>query len=108
MTANFANASINGNLAMFTNQPSGYGTYNMAFNGGISTTSPINAVTTSVSKVNGSLGTCAAGCSGTGNVGFYSAPTSSPSTANPPAAAGLSYNFNTGSNVVQGVAVFKR
>ena len=100
LTANFANASINGNLGLYTNQPTGYGTYNMTFNGSISPASPLNSVSTLVSKVSGSLGTCAAGCAGTGNVGFYGNPT--------PVAAGLSYNFNTGSNVVQGVAVFKR
>ena len=72
----------------------------MTFNGSISPSSPLNSVSTLVSKVSGSLGTCAAGCAGTGNVGFYGNPT--------PVAAGLSYNFNTGSNVVQGVAVFKR
>jgi hypothetical protein len=101
LTANFANASINGNLALFTSQPTGYGTYNMTFNGGISSSSPINSVTTQVSKINGTLATCAGGCAGAGNVGFYG--------NNPgPTAAGLAYNFNTGSNVVQGVAVFKR
>ena len=100
LAANFANASINGNLGLYTNQPTGYGTYNMTFNGSISPSSPLNSVSTLVSKVSGSLGTCAAGCAGTGNVGFYGNPT--------PVAAGLSYNFNTGSNVVQGVAVFKR
>ena len=100
LTANFANRTINGNLGLYTNQPSGYGTYNMAFNGGISSSSPLNSVATLVSKVGGSLATCAAGCAGTGNVGFYGNSS--------PTAAGLSYNFNTGSNVVQGVAVFKR
>ncbi len=100
LTANFANRTINGNLGLYTNQPSGYGTYNMTFNGGISSSSPLNSVTTLVSKVSGSLGTCAGGCAGTGNVGFYGNSS--------PTAAGLSYNFNTGSNVVQGVAVFKR
>jgi hypothetical protein len=100
LTANFANASINGNLGLYANQPAGYGTYNMTFNGAISSSSPLNSVTTYVSKVNGSLATCSAGCSGTGNVGFYGNPA--------PTAAGLSYSINTGSNVVQGVAVFKR
>ena len=100
LTANFANRTINGNLGLYTNQPSGYGTYNMTFNGGISSSSPLNSVTTLVSKVSDSLGTCAGGCAGTGNVGFYGNSS--------PTAAGLSYNFNTGSNVVQGVAVFKR
>lgn len=100
LTANFATAKINGNLGLYTNQPAGYGTYNMTFNGGISQSSPINSVSTLVSKVSGSLATCASGCAGLGNVGFYGNPS--------PTAAGLSYNFNTGSNVVQGVAVFKR
>ena len=100
LTANFANASINGNLGLYTNQPAGYGTYNMTFNGGISPSSPINSVSTQVTKISGSLATCAGGCAGAGNVGFYGNPS--------PTAAGLSYNFNTGSNVVQGVAVFKR
>ena len=100
LTANFATAKINGNLGIYTNQPAGYGTYNMTFNGNISQSSPINSVTTLVSKVSGSLATCASGCAGAGNVGFYGNPS--------PTAAGLSYNFNTGSNVVQGVAVFKR
>ncbi len=100
LTANFATAKIDGNLGLYTNQPSGYGSYNMTFNGGISSSNPLNSVNTLVSKISGSLPTCAAGCAGTGNVGFYGNPT--------PVAAGLSYNFNTGSNVVQGVAVFKR
>ena len=100
MTANFAKASINGNVGLYTNQPAGYGTYNMTFNGGISPSSPINSVSTFVSKVSGSLATCSGGCAGAGNVGFYGNPS--------PTAAGLAYNFNTGSNVVQGVAVFKR
>ena len=107
LTANFANASINGNLGLYTNQPAGYGTYNMTFNGNISPASPLSFVSTLVSKISGSLGTCASGsgCAGTGNVGFYGNTTTTLST---PMAAGLSYNFNTGSNVVQGVAVFKR
>ncbi|WP_215391093.1 FecR domain-containing protein [Polynucleobacter sp. VK25] len=104
LTANFANPSISGNLAMVTNQPAGYGTYNMTFNGGLSTSSPLNSVSTFVSKISGSLGTCSAGCSGAGNVGFYGGTSLAPA----PTAAGLAYNFNTGTNVVQGVAVFKR
>ena len=104
LTANFANPSINGNLGLYTNQPSGYGTYNMTFSGGLSTLSPVNSVTTFVSKINGSLATCAAGCSGIGVVGLYGGTT----TNTAPTAAGLTYNFNTGSNLVQGVAVFKR
>ena len=104
LTANFANASINGNLGLYTNQATGYGTYNMTFNGGLSTSSPLNTVSTFVSKISGSLTACSAGCSGAGNVGFYGGTSSAPA----PTAAGLAYNFNTGSNVVQGVAVFKR
>ena len=104
LTANFANPSINGNLGLYTNQPSGYGTYNMTFSGGLSTISPVNSVSTFVSKISGSLATCASGCSGIGVVGLYGGTL----TNTAPTAAGLTYNFNTGSNLVQGVAVFKR
>ena len=105
LNANFAtrSPSISGNLTMFTSQTAGYANYNMAFSGAGSTNTPLaqTAVTTAVSKVNGTLATCAGGCAGNGNVAFYGSNTS-------PQAAGLSYNFNTGSNIVQGVAVFKR
>ena len=105
LNANFAtrSPSISGNLTMFTSQTAGYANYNMAFSGAGSANTPLaqTAVTTAVSKVNGTLATCAGGCAGNGNVAFYGSSTS-------PQAAGLSYNFNTGSNVVQGVAVFKR
>ena len=101
LTADFASRTVNGNLSLYTNQPTGYGTYNMTFTsgaGGLSSSTP--QVATFVSKISGSLATCGSGCNGAGNVGFYGNPT--------PSAAGLSYNFNTGSNLVQGVAVFKR
>lgn len=101
ITANFASPSITGNLGLYNNQPSGYGFYNMAFNGGLSTSNPNNNVTGTVSKVSGSSVLCTAGCPAAGNVVFYG-------NATPAQAAGLSYNFSTGSNVVQGVAAFKR
>ena len=103
LNANYATASpsISGNLTMFTSQTSGYGNYNMAFSGAGSSTLAQSPVTTAVTKINGTLATCAGGCAGNGNVAFYG------SSGNPQA-AGLSYNFNTGANVVQGVAVFKR
>jgi hypothetical protein len=47
----------------------------------------------------GTLNTCAATCTGTGNVSFYGSNA---------AAAGLAYDINTGTNVLQGVAVFKK
>jgi len=104
LTANFAKASISGNMGLYTTQPTGYGFYNMAITstpGSLSSANANNIVATNVSLVSGSLNTCSGGCAGAGNVTFY---------GNAPAAqaAGLSYNFNTGSNVVQGVAAFKR
>ena len=116
MTANFASKQINGNLALYNTQPTGYGVYNMSFSGGLSPAAAANTVATNVIKTGGSLTACAGGCGGTGNVVFYGggaatpspSPTPAPSTTTPAQAAGLSYNFNTGNNVVQGVAVFKR
>jgi hypothetical protein len=105
LTANFAANSISGNMGLYTNQPAGYGFYNMAITP-VSTLSNLtaanNAVNTNVSLVSGSLTTCAAGCGGKGNVTFYG------NNVQPVQAAGLTYNFNTGSNVVQGAAVFKK
>ena len=101
MTANFASAAINGNLGLYSSQAGGYGVFNMAFSGGLSPNSPSNAVTTTVTKAAGGLTTCSGGCGGTGNVAFYGNST-------PAQAAGLSYNFTTNTNLVQGVAVFKR
>ncbi len=107
MTANFASAQINGNLAMFNTQPAGYGVYNMTFTGGLSPSAASNTISTNVTKLSGSLGMCVAGCAGSGNVSFYGGGAVTPS-ATPAQAAGMSYNFNTGGNLVQGVAVFKR
>jgi hypothetical protein len=98
MTANFAAAAISGNLAMTTIQPTGYGNYNMGFSGALGTTAS-NDVTTALTRLSGTLNTCAATCTGSGNVSFYGP------TAN---AAGLAYDVNTGTNVLQGVAVFKK
>lgn len=104
LTANFASSTkaISGNLSLFTTQTGGYGNYNMAFSSpGAITTAAQTPVITAVSKINGTLATCSGSCAGTGNTALYGAN-------NNPQAAGLSYNFNTGSNIVQGVAVFKR
>lgn len=98
MSANFASSAISGNLAMTTIQPGGYGNYNMGFSGPLGTTAS-NNITTSLSKLTGTLNTCAATCTGTGNVSFYGSNA---------AAAGLAYDINTGTNVLQGVAVFKK
>lgn len=98
LTANFVNRAISGNLNIIATQTAGYGTYNMGFSGGLGNT-PNNTVSTSLSKVNGTLATCSSACSGTGNVSLYG-----PNAG----AAGLSYSVNTGTNVLQGVAVFKR
>ena len=103
MTANFANAQLSGNVGLYNNQPAGYGFFNMGFSGALSSSAPVNNVTTNVVQTSGSLNMCTGGCAGTGNVVFYGN-----NAAKPAEAAGLSYNFNTGSNVVQGVAVFKR
>ncbi|QWD77376.1 FecR domain-containing protein [Polynucleobacter sp. MWH-Svant-W18] len=107
LTANIATAKINGNVAMFNNQSSGYGVYNMAFTGNLNAAAPYNDVSTNLTKVSGPQTMCAAGCAGSGNVTFYGGGTQSP-TSTAAKAAGLSYNINTGNNVVQGVAVFKR
>ncbi len=102
LVANFASAQISGNLGLYNTQPAGYGIYNMSFSGSsMSPTNASNTVSTNVLKTAGTLGACAGGCAGSGNVTFYG--------NNPgPQAAGLAYNFNTGGNVVQGVAVFKK
>ena len=98
LRANFASSAISGNLAMITTQSAGYASYNMAFSGPLGTAAS-NSVTTSLAKTSGTLTTCAAACSGSGNVSFYGTNA---------AAAGLSYNVNTGTNILQGVAVFKQ
>jgi hypothetical protein len=98
LTANFASSAISGNLAMTTTQSAGYGNYNMGFSGPLGTAAS-NTVTTSFAKTSGTLTTCTTACNGTGNVSFYGTNA---------AAAGLSYNVNTGTNVLQGVAVFKQ
>ncbi|MBU3539639.1 FecR domain-containing protein [Polynucleobacter sp. UB-Tiil-W10] len=103
LTANFASSQLTGNLALYTNQPTGYAFLNMNIAGSLSAAADSNTVSTSVVKTSGSNSICTAACNGSGNVVFYgNAP------GNPAQAAGLSYNFSTGSNVVQGVAVFKR
>ena len=98
LTANFASQAISGNLAITTTQNAGYGLYNLGFSGGLGNT-PNNTVSTTLVKSSGTLATCTAACSGTGNVTLYG-----PNAG----AAGLSYNVNTGTNILQGVAVFKR
>lgn len=98
LTANFASRAISGNLAMTTNQSAGYGLYNMNFSGGLGSGAS-NPVSTSLTKIAGTLPTCTTACSGSGNVSFYGTEA---------AAAGLAYDINTGKNVIQGVAVFKR
>jgi hypothetical protein len=98
LTANFASKAISGNLAITTTQTAGYGLYNMGFSGALGS-SPNNLVNTSLIKTSGTLTTCTTACGGTGNVTLYGANAG---------AAGLSYNVNTGTNVLQGVAVFKQ
>jgi hypothetical protein len=102
LTANFLSQAISGNLGITTNQTVGFGQYNMTFNsanGALATASPSYAVNTSLIQTSGTLATCKTACSGSGNVSFYG-----PNAG----AAGLSYDVNTGNNVLQGVAVFKR
>ena len=101
LTANFASRAISGNLAITTTQTADYGLYNMGFSGSLGST-PNNTVTTSMIKSSGTLDMCTAACAGTGNVSLYG------TGANSANAAGLSYSVNTGTNVLQGVAVFKR
>ncbi|WP_161491127.1 FecR family protein [Polynucleobacter hirudinilacicola] len=97
LTANIGAATINGNLGLFSTT-SGNANYNMAFSGGL-TGSANNIVNGTVSNTTGNQGVCKSGCAASGNVSFYNTPVS---------AAGLSYNFNTGTTFVQGVAVYKR
>lgn len=98
LTANFASQAISGNLAITTTQAAGYGLYNMGFSGALGNT-PNNTVSTSLVKSSGTLTACTSACAGTGNVSLYGQNAG---------AAGLSYNVNTGTNVLQGVAVFRR
>ena len=103
LRADFGANAISGNLNLFTSQTSGYGNFNMAYTGTASATNGINTVSGSVSKISGNVPICAGGCAATGNVTFYQGTTSSA-----PSAAGLAYSFNTGTNVIQGVAVYKK
>ena len=106
MTANFATAQLTGNVGLYTNQSSGYGNFNMAISSNLlSAANANNSVSINTTKINGSSPLCTAGCAGAGNVSFYGGNNGA---TLPAQAAGLSYNFNTGNNVVQGVAVFKR
>ena len=105
LTANFASNQISGNVNLYTNQPSGYAFLNMGVSGGLNAASPANNVSVSAIKTSGSNPICTSACSGTGQVVFYGGNT--PGTL-PAQAAGLSYNFSSSGNVVQGVAVFKR
>lgn len=105
LTANFAGNQISGNLGLATNQSAGSANLNMAIFGGLSASAPSNEITTSVIKTGGSNPICSSACSGAGQVVFYGGNSSGTSPAQ---AAGLSYNFSTSGNVVQGVAVFKR
>lgn len=98
LTANFASQAISGNLAIITTQAAGYGQYNMGFAGGLGNT-PNNTVSTSMIRSSGTLPVCTTACSGAGNVSLYGANAG---------AAGLSYSVNTGTNVLQGIAVFGR
>lgn len=97
LTANIGARTINGNLGLFSTT-SGNANYNMAFTGGL-TGSSNNIINGTVSNITGTQGVCKSGCAATGNVAFYNTPVS---------AAGLSYNFNSGTTLVQGVAVYKR
>ena len=101
LTANFASNQISGNVGLYTNQPSGYAFLNMGVSGSLNASAASNTINTTVIKTSGSNPVCTAACSGTGQVVFY---------GNAPAAqaAGLSYNFSSSGNIVQGVAVFKR
>ena len=105
LTANFASSQITGNLGLYTSQPTGYAFLNMAIAGGLSAAAAYNTVSTTVTNTSGSNSMCTAACSGTGNVVFYGGNTAG---TIPAQAAGLSYNFSSSGNVVQGVAVFKR
>ena len=101
LTANFASNQITGNMNLYTNQPSGYAFLNMGISGGLSASAASNNVNVTAIKTSGSNPVCTSACNGTGQVVFY---------GNSPVAqaAGLSYNFSSSGNVVQGVAVFKR
>ena len=97
LSANFGTNAISGNLSLYTTQSAGSGNFNMAYTG--TATSASNAISGTVSKINGTLPICGGGCAATGNTTFYGTGAS---------AAGLAYSFNTGSNVVQGVAIYKK
>ena len=97
LTANVGASTINGNLGFFSTT-SGNANYNMTYAGSLTATNN-NQVTGTVANLTGNQGVCTSGCAATGNVSFYN---------NPSNAAGLSYNFNTGTTFVQGVAVYKR
>jgi len=106
MTANFASGQLTGNVGLYNNQSTGQGNLNMAISSSLlSAANANNTVAINTTKVSGNTTLCAAGCAGAGNVSFYGGNNGA---TLPAQAAGLSYNFNTGNNVVQGVAVFKR
>lgn len=102
MTANFGstNVGVSGTMNMYYTQGSSAGNYEMRFNG----SSPSNhiaytRVDAAVQRVQGDTAVCVVSCGGAGVLGFYGGNASH---------AGLTYEFNTGNNYVQGAAVFKR
>lgn len=102
MTANFGttNVGVSGLVNMYYTQGSSAGNYEMNFKG----SSPSNhiafaRVDATVQRVQGDTAVCVVSCGGVGVLGFYGTNASH---------AGLTYEFNTGNNYVQGAAVFKR
>lgn len=102
MTANFGstNVGVSGLMNLYYTQGSSAGNYEMNFKG----TSPADhiaftRVDAALQRVEGDTTVCVVSCGGAGVVGFYGSNASH---------AGLTYEFNTGSNYVQGAAVFKR
>lgn len=100
LTANLAttNVSLSGLLNLYLNQGGAAGNYDMTFSGNSNSIQGA-AVAGSVIRTQGNTTVCVASCGASGNVGFYGTDASH---------AGMTYEFNTGSNYVQGSAVFKR
>lgn len=104
LTADVPNARLSGNMTLYLARDEGYGYFNLDF----ASTSQLKAgsptaISTSVTRLNGSAPLCTAVCDGIGQVLLYGNLAGKPASH-----AGMTYNFNTGDYLVMGAAVFAR
>ena len=82
----------------FARSGEGFGNFDMAFSGTSGSVSS-TSITGSVTRRDGTANLCTSACAATGALGFYG-------RAGAVSHAGMTYEFNSGSKYVQGVAVF--